>query len=87
MWSVPTSLPEGVALAIWGRRFSSDSEAGCGPQVGPWVSRSACAKESLETGPMEAVAMRQPGGQYLARDKHSRENAVKSGEARARTGE
>ena len=50
------------------------------------MNRSACAKESLETGPMEAVAMRQPGGQYLARDKHSREN-VKSGEARARPGE
>ena len=36
---------------------------------------------------MEAVAMRQPGGQYLARDKHSGENVVKSEEARARTGE
>ena len=51
------------------------------------MNRSACAKESLETGPKEAVAMRQPGGQYLARDKHSRENVVKSGEARARPGE
>lgn len=77
-----------MALGIWGRRSFSDRLAVV-LRWGPGLrdGRSACAKESLETGPMEAVAMRQPGGQYLARNKHSGENVVKSGEARARTGE